>query len=162
MELSQFISIGNPPVRAIECLEATSANPLDVYFYWLAILAGMKDALEASYLPDEVCGQIRGIVNSRWREFFVEGPTNAHLAAFYNHIGYVRSSIFKKPNPLAFNIILPAKEPSRVPPGIQNPRTFPEVAEYLFDPLVQEVKHGLTPSSFPSENGRIHSMDPLV
>ncbi len=83
MELSQFINVSNPPARAIECLEATSANPADVYLYWLAILAGTKDVLETSFLPDEVCGQIRGILNSRWREFFVDGPTNAHLSAFY-------------------------------------------------------------------------------
>ena len=161
MELTQFISVGNPLARAIECLEATSANPADVYLYWLAILGGVKDALESCYLPDEVCGQIRGIINSRWKEFFVDGPTNAHLSAFYLNpgeyhnsvtifipqylIGYVRSSIFNKPNPLSFNIILPSKGQSEVPPGIQNPRTFLEVARYVFDILVQEVESGVDP-----------------
>ena len=43
----------------------------------------MKQTLETAYLPDEVCGQIRGIMVSRWREFFVYGPTNVHLSAFY-------------------------------------------------------------------------------
>ena len=37
----------------------------------------LKQTLETAYLPDEVCGQIRGV--SRWREFFVYGPTNVHL-----------------------------------------------------------------------------------
>lgn len=94
MELTQFIGVGNPLARAIECLEATSANPADVYIYWLAILAGVKDALESCYLPDEVCGQIRGILNSRWRGFFVDGPTNAHLSAFYLNPGEYPSFIY--------------------------------------------------------------------
>ena len=93
MQLTQFTGVGNPLARAIECLEATSANPADVYLYWLAILAGTKEALERSYLPDEVCGQIRGILNSRWKEFFVDGPTNAHLSAFYLNPGKYHSSV---------------------------------------------------------------------
>lgn len=60
-------------------------------------------------------------------------------------VGYVRSSIFNKPNPLSFNIVLPRKGPSEVPPGIQNPRTFLEVATYVFDILVQEVEYGVDP-----------------
>ena len=60
-------------------------------------------------------------------------------------LAYVRSSIFNKPNPLSFNIVLPRKGPSEVPPGIQNPRTFLEVAQYVFDMLVQEVEHGVDP-----------------
>lgn len=162
MELTQFIAVGNPPARAIECLEATSANPADVYLYWLAILAGMKDALENCYLPDEVCGQIRGILNTRWKEFFVNAqPMHIYQLSTLIQVSitvlktmfltqnfilaYVRSSIFNKPNPLSFNIVLPRKGPSEVPPGIQNPRTFLEVAQYVFDMLVQEVEHGVDP-----------------
>jgi hypothetical protein len=104
----------------------------------------------------------RGILNTRWKEFFVDGPTNAHSSAFYLNpgeyhgfiknviaqnfvLGFVRSSIFNKPNPLSFNIVLPRKEPSEVPPGVQNPRTFLEVATYVFDILVQEVEYGVDP-----------------
>ena len=83
MEVSQFVDIGHPIACAIECIEATATNPADVYLYWLAIIARLKEVLETSHLPDSVRGEIRGIVNKRWREFFVDSPTNVHLAAFY-------------------------------------------------------------------------------
>ena len=63
----------------------------------------------------------------------------------HDFVGYVRSSIFNKPNPLSFNIVIPRKGPSEVPPGVQNPRTFLEVAIYVFDMLVQEVEYGVDP-----------------
>lgn len=83
LDLIQFISVGEGIARAIECLEATATNPADVYLYWLAVLASIKSALDDSVVPDDVRGQIRGILVARWREFFVHGPTNAHLSTFY-------------------------------------------------------------------------------
>jgi hypothetical protein len=83
MALSQFVDIGYPIAGAIKCIEAAATNPADVYLYWLAILARMKEVLQTSNLPDSVCSEIRGIMNRRWCEFFVEGPTNVHLTAFY-------------------------------------------------------------------------------
>jgi hypothetical protein len=58
---------------------------------------------------------------------------------------YVRSSILKNPNPLTFNITLPAKVPPKVPAGIRNPKTFLEVGEYLHMLLVAEMSHGCDP-----------------
>lgn len=158
MSLTQFIAVGEGIARAIECLEATSANPANVYLYWLAVVAHMKQALVTSKLPNSVCGQIRQIIITRWQQFFVDGPTNIHKTAFYLNPskyfslplstitqsfipGYARSSIFRNTNPLSFNITLPAKSPS-VPPGIKNPRIFKEIGEYLFTLIVTEVKHG--------------------
>ena len=59
-DLVQFISVGEGIARAIECLEATATNPADVYLYWLAVLASIKNALSDSVVPDDVRGQIRG------------------------------------------------------------------------------------------------------
>lgn len=83
MVLTQFVGVGYGIARAVECLEAVATNPADVYMYWLAILGDMEKALSTSYLPEDVLADIRGIMNSRFQEFFVEGPTNVHLAAFY-------------------------------------------------------------------------------
>ncbi|KAF5312309.1 hypothetical protein D9619_003512 [Psilocybe cf. subviscida] len=141
MSLTQFIAVGEGIARAIECLEATSTNPADVYLYWLAVVSHMKQALLTSKLPNNVCGQIRQIIITRWQQFFVNGPTNVHKTAFYLNPSYVHSSIFRNTNPLSFNITLPAKSPS-VPPGIKNPGTFKEIGEYLFSLVVTEVKHG--------------------
>ena len=85
ISLGQFIAVTEGIAKAIECLEATAANAADVYLYWLVILSHLKSALVANSLPDEVCGQIRAIVNSRYTEFFVNGPSKVHYAAFYLH-----------------------------------------------------------------------------
>jgi hypothetical protein len=57
----------------------------------------------------------------------------------------VRSSILKNPNPLTFNITLPAKVPPKAPPGIRNPKTFLEVGRYLHTLLIAEMHHGCDP-----------------
>ena len=63
MEISQFVDIGYPIAGAIECLEAAATNPADVYLYWLAIVARLKEVLETSHLPDSICSEIRAIMN---------------------------------------------------------------------------------------------------
>ena len=130
MDLVQFISVGEGIARAIECLEATATNPADVYLYWLAVLVSIKSALDDLVVPDDVRGQIRGILVARWPEFFVRGPTNVHSSTFYLnpnkslivHIltklthdsitDYVRSTIFRNrnPNPFTFGITIPSKQ----------------------------------------------------
>lgn len=65
--------------------------------------------------------------------------------ANYDNIDYVKSSIFKNPNPLAFSIKIPASTPSKVPPGIRSPQTFLQVGEYLHSLLVIEINHGVNP-----------------
>ncbi|KAF9522036.1 hypothetical protein CPB83DRAFT_899986 [Crepidotus variabilis] len=42
IHLTQFIAMGDPFARAIQCLEATSAGPGDVFLYWIAIVARIK------------------------------------------------------------------------------------------------------------------------
>ena len=79
----QFIAVDGGIAHAIECLEVNSSNPADVYLYWLAIVTKMKQTLKTACLPEEVCGQICGIMVLRWHEFFVYGPSNVHLSAFY-------------------------------------------------------------------------------
>ncbi|KAF8060837.1 ribonuclease H-like domain-containing protein [Lyophyllum atratum] len=143
--LTQFLKVTMGIARAIQCLEASSTNAADVYLYWLAVVAQIKQALSTCCLPDDVCAEIRGIMIRRWRQFFVTGPTNVHLLAFYLNPRYVRSSIFKNPNPLTFNITLPAKVPPKVPPGIKSPKTFLEVGRYLLEIAVNEINHGSNP-----------------
>ena len=83
LRLTQFVAVGEGFARCIECLEAGQTNPADVYLYWLALVARLKQVLQTCKLPDSVCDEIRGIINERWKEFFVNGPTNVHLSAFY-------------------------------------------------------------------------------
>ena len=67
------------------------------------------------------------------------------ISHFHVSSDYVRSSIIKNPNPLTFNITLPAKVPPKVPPGIRNPKTFLEVGKYLHTLLIAEVHNGCDP-----------------
>ncbi|KAF8237615.1 hypothetical protein L208DRAFT_1246588, partial [Tricholoma matsutake] len=61
--LNQLISVGEGLAKAIVCLEATSSNPANVYLYWLAVLAHMKESLTKSGLPNDVCNEICRIIN---------------------------------------------------------------------------------------------------
>jgi hypothetical protein len=60
-------------------------------------------------------------------------------------LAYVRSSIFKNPNPLVFAITLPSSAPSKVPAGVRNGKTFLEVGQYLHSLLIKEINHGIDP-----------------
>jgi hypothetical protein len=84
MFLNQLISVTEGIARAIQCLEAQSCNPADVYLLWLAVTSHIRATLRTSMIPESVCNEIRGIINHRWNEFFVENPGHeAYLAAFY-------------------------------------------------------------------------------
>ncbi|KAJ7661998.1 ribonuclease H-like domain-containing protein, partial [Mycena polygramma] len=80
----QVIAVTEGAAKAITCLESASCTPADVYLLWLAVTAHLRDALADSLLPQGVCDEIRGIVNQRWKEFFVTNPGHgAYEAAFY-------------------------------------------------------------------------------
>jgi hypothetical protein len=81
--LSQLIAVGEGLVKAIKCLEATASNPADVYLLWLTVTAQIAEALTTAGLPNSVCAEIMGIINWHWCQFFIDGPTNVHLLAFY-------------------------------------------------------------------------------
>ncbi len=85
LQLNQLITVCEPGARTIECLEAAQTTPADVYLFWVAMMAAMKDALgnQKLGLPASVCSEIRGIINFRWRGFFLDGPSQLHLTAFY-------------------------------------------------------------------------------
>lgn len=76
------MAVGRPIANALECLEATASNPADVYLYWLAILAHMKETLKIAMLPDEVNGQIQGIMTRQFNEFFYFWANKCILMCF--------------------------------------------------------------------------------
>jgi len=78
--------------------------------------------------------------------FFVEGPTNAHLSTFYLNPSKP-SSFFGQS--IEFNIILPEKVTPKsvpsIPAGINSPKTFIEVGKYLLTIAIAEINHGINP-----------------
>ncbi|KAJ7142794.1 ribonuclease H-like domain-containing protein, partial [Mycena epipterygia] len=84
MKLNQLISVTEGIAKAIQCLDAASCNPADVFLLWLAVTAHIRAARTGSMIPEAVCNEIRGIINYRWHQFFVTNPGHeAYLAAFY-------------------------------------------------------------------------------
>lgn len=83
LNLDIYIAVTEPIARSIECIEAVRSNPCDVFVFWAACVAMIREALtdEDLEIPPEVCAQIRLIVNSRWREMFKDN--DLYLTAFY-------------------------------------------------------------------------------
>jgi hypothetical protein len=168
IKLNQLIMVGEGPARAITCLEATCSNSADIYLFWLAVTAWVKEALVTAGLPDAVCGEICSIINHHWCQLLIDGPTNVHLATFYlnpsesshrsmllkawatilTHIspGYVWLNIFKVANALSLSIMLPSQEARDVPLGIQSPKTFKEVRAYLLSLMITKINNGVNDS----------------
>lgn len=88
-DLNQLIAIGLPFAKTILCLEATHSTAGDVFMFWCAIAANLKQVLTDKKLriPGDLKGKVRAIFNARWKEVFEDGPTDAHLSAFYIHPG---------------------------------------------------------------------------
>lgn len=163
--LEHFIATTEPLARSIKCLEAATTNPGDVYLFWIASIACMKDAFTSKELdiPDDVADQVRGIVNHRWREFFAKN--HVYVTTFFLNPGilfllssyiintdlslvYRTSTIFDNPN--AFDTVTGASGTAAsmvglVPTGIRSPKTYLTVAAYINEIARKEVVSGGNP-----------------
>ena len=74
-----------PFAKAIACLESSQSNPADVYLFWLAILASLKQIFDDDTSGFSVleAGQIQAIANARFCELLQEGPDDCYISAFY-------------------------------------------------------------------------------
>lgn len=72
--LLQYINIVAPIIRALWSLEAAHANTSDVFVFWLAIAATLKDLFskgsEKTGIVDSLARQVTAIFNKRYKEFF--------------------------------------------------------------------------------------------
>lgn len=164
--LNQLLGVTEGAARTAQCLEAAKANPADVYLFWLAMLASIKQSLDDPKLaiPTAVKEQVRGVANYRWREFFEDGPSQVHLAAFYLNprtsnllvtrseltmhylpTVYARSDIFTNPNPF-FESPAAAALNQQVPEGVKHPKTFLAVARFVAQVAANEINHGINPA----------------
>ncbi|KAI0764434.1 ribonuclease H-like domain-containing protein [Irpex lacteus] len=149
--LDRYIAVTEPLAKSIECIEGASTNACDVYVFWIASIASIRDALQNEDLdfPAEVCEEICYIVNSRWREFFEKN--DLYLTAFYLNPQYRQSDILRNPNQLAPpKIIIKGNDGNsssdRVPAGIKYPQTYLKVAEFLSKTAVNEILYGDNPA----------------
>jgi hypothetical protein len=72
--LLQYINIVAPVIRSLWSLEAAHANASNVFVFWLAIAATLKDLFskrpENTGITNSLANQIMAIYNKRYKEFF--------------------------------------------------------------------------------------------
>ncbi|KAI0696513.1 hypothetical protein BC835DRAFT_1305576 [Cytidiella melzeri] len=128
------------------CIEAASANASDVFVFWMACVASIKDALENVDLeiPSPVCEEIRGIINVQWREVF--NDNHIYLAAFRLNPVHVDSDIMCSPNSLAPTITVRGSNSvsaaERVATGVKHAQSYLKTAKLLNNTAIQEILHG--------------------
>ena len=72
--LLQYISIVAPIIRSLWSLEAAHANTADVFIFWLACAATLKDLFskgpDITGIPNSLAEAVIAIFNKRYAEFF--------------------------------------------------------------------------------------------
>lgn len=83
-ELATYTSIIAPIARSIKALEGRAANAADVYIFWLAITASLRELfLHDEDIDKELAGKVTAIVNRRYKEFIDDSPTDIYFTAFF-------------------------------------------------------------------------------
>ncbi|KAF8583998.1 hypothetical protein K439DRAFT_1293915, partial [Ramaria rubella] len=83
--LNRLIMILLPFAKAILCFEAAHVTASDVYVFWLAITASIKDVIDdpENDIDEQTACEIRGIINYCFRELFQEPHGDVYVVAFY-------------------------------------------------------------------------------
>lgn len=83
--LTKLISVTRPFAKAIKCLESSHSTPGDIFLFWTAVTASVKQVLEepGSGFTQADCDSIRGIVNFRYKQLIDEGPSDVYISCFY-------------------------------------------------------------------------------
>ena len=84
-KLEELVEITLPLAKIITCLESMQSTLADAFLLWLAALATIKDVLDSdtSDIDDNVASEVKSILNYRYHEYFQDGPTDLHMAAFF-------------------------------------------------------------------------------
>lgn len=73
-DLLRYSTIVAPLIRSLWSLEAAHANAADVFIFWLASAATLKDLFDQEFdktgIPRSLANQVTEIYNKRYEEFF--------------------------------------------------------------------------------------------
>ncbi|KAF8153915.1 ribonuclease H-like domain-containing protein [Crassisporium funariophilum] len=73
-DLLWYITVVAPLIRSLWSLEAAHANAADVFIFWLASAATLKDLfdkdIEKTGIPQSLANEVTAIYNKRYKEFF--------------------------------------------------------------------------------------------
>ncbi|KAK0429635.1 hypothetical protein EV421DRAFT_1723029 [Armillaria borealis] len=100
LALKQYSTIIGPLARSLWALEAAQTNAADVYMFWLAIAAELRDIFsrpEDTGIKQELAKKIIHIFLRRYKEFIDESPDDIYFIAAYLDPRYVNSEILNKP-----------------------------------------------------------------
>ncbi|KAJ7712808.1 ribonuclease H-like domain-containing protein [Mycena metata] len=109
-DLTRLGAVLMPFARAIQCLESKDTTPADVYLYWLAVVAQLKDliakddaaAQSKSKYVTTVKELIRGIANFRFTQLIQSAQSSdVYFTAFVLDPDNRGATILATPNPLA-------------------------------------------------------------
>lgn len=83
-ELTVYTSIMAPIARSIKALEGRAASAADVYIFWLAIAASLRNLFTCDEdIDKELARKVTAIVNRRYKEFINDSPTDIYFTAFF-------------------------------------------------------------------------------
>ena len=83
-DLSAYTSIMAPIAHSIKALEGRAANAADVYIFWLAIAASLRNIFTRDdEIDTELAKKVTAIVNRRYKEFIDGSPTDIYFTAFF-------------------------------------------------------------------------------
>ncbi|KAJ4500079.1 ribonuclease H-like domain-containing protein [Lentinula lateritia] len=151
------------------------ANAADVYVFWLAIAATLKNlfldeqAISKLGLTSECIQDIIRIVNKRYKDFIDDSPTDIYFSAFYLDPRFAHSNILKTPTTgsttTGFTIRVPTAS-STSNNGILHPKAFQHAKTFLKTVLQNEVdalsKYGDKALLHNLFQTRYHRKDELV
>ncbi|KAF9784289.1 ribonuclease H-like domain-containing protein, partial [Thelephora terrestris] len=107
-----------PIARSIKALEGRTANAADVYIFWLAIAASLRNIFRRDQdIDKELAEKVTAIVNRRYKEFIDNSPTDIYFTAFFLDPRYSHSEVLKRPTTMRPTITVPAQfsGPNEVP-----------------------------------------------
>ncbi|KAJ6627648.1 hypothetical protein B0H10DRAFT_1779160, partial [Mycena sp. CBHHK59/15] len=96
LELKQLVTILEPIARAIKCLEGLEVTVGDVWKFYVAITAVIRDLFDEDVLsfPQSLKDEVCAIVNHRFEEM-IDGPSgDIYLVGFYLDPGKIYSGQF--------------------------------------------------------------------
>ena len=87
MCLQKYVDIVNPLARSLWSLESLQANAADVYIFWIAIIATLKDLFsqnkKQTFIGKVLARKVTAIINTRYKAFIDNSPTDIYFTAFF-------------------------------------------------------------------------------
>ncbi|KAJ7756553.1 ribonuclease H-like domain-containing protein, partial [Mycena metata] len=157
LQLKQLVMILEPIARAIKCLEGLAVTVGDVWKFYVAITAVLRDLFAEDILsfPQSLQDDVCSIINRRFDEM-INGPSgDLYLSGFYLDPEHVKSPILLQgtanqlvPVVSATTAAAPAASGGTDKDLRDSMPTYPKVGTFLFKVLARELQAGRQAAAF--------------